>query len=828
MYWLASTEDGRKLLRKYQGLRDKITRQALSHVIASGETAGTSALYWLARSEQGQKVLTADDDGRLIGEISEDALNAVVESGEDAGTTALFWLARSKQGQSVLTADDGELIGMIRENALNAVIDTGPNAGTSALYWLASTGDGQKILFNHQSLIDKITQQGLNQVMASGEHTGKSVLFLLACDFGDIALLNNQPSLINKITRQGLNQVIALGDSAGESPLLQLVRSENGLDVLEANRGRLIEEISQDALNAIVESGEDEGQSALFWLACDNDGQNILVSHRSLRDKITEQGLNQVIASGKFAGESPLYCLAQSEQGQSVLTADNGRLIKMISEDTLNFVVATGLDKDTSALYWLARTEQGQSVLTADDGRLIKMICQETLNAVVATGRNAGTSALYWLASTEGGRRMLAANDELCKKISINGIKSAYRQDDESKSTLMYMLEDEKTRVIFTKVKQLKGLINEIISQSTEKFNKDMLWILTFAPTLISCIDDRERVKGLISRYMEEISPKVKTQILRQYAQTNEGRHFLKEFTDYYPKKKQNEFALPVCVERELTQCIKDDQEEESAPITEDSEQAQSIFDAVCAINFLITINPVRLWSTQADYGCRSVTDISTGNTTGPYDYETIYWHLLSSGRNPSSRKQILSVNQDPDEVIITADDPLMQSNNLLVSPARIKEAIATWLSDRLSDATPKNSSIESQVIQNTTIQADDGTLESPKVMMLLDILQDEHGLGFLMAFIDLVHAKLTLSDFMVPLHKLPEACLKCMLELYCDAEQSMMLKEDSQATLCDLLASTEAGLALLNFQVPENIPVAEQGLFANAAGGGLVSPRNR
>jgi len=54
--------------------------------------------------------------------------------------------------------------------------------------------------------------------------------------------------------------------------------------------------------------------------------------------------------------------------------------------------------------------------------------------------------------------------------------------------------------------------------------------------------------------------------------------------------------------------------------------------------------------------------------------------------------------------VIITADDALMQSNNLLVSPAQIKEAIATWLSDRLIDATPKDSSIELQVIQTTTM----------------------------------------------------------------------------------------------------------------------------
>ena len=102
---------------------------------------------------------------------------------------------------------------------------------------------------------------------------------------------------------------------------------------------------------------------------------------------------------------------------------------------------------------------------------------------------------------------------------------------------------------------------------------------------------------------------------------------------------------------------------------------------------------------------------------------------------------KILSDNQDPDEVIITAEDLLMQLNNLLVSPARIKEAIATWLSNRLSDATANDSSIESQVIQTTTMWVDDDPLKSPKVMMLLDILQDKNGLGFLMAFTEVVRS---------------------------------------------------------------------------------------
>jgi len=109
--------------------------------------------------------------------------------------------------------------------------------------------------------------------------------------------------------------------------------------------------------------------------------------------------------------------------------------------------------------------------------------------------------------------------------------------------------------------------------------------------------------------------------------------------------------------------------------------------------------------------------------------------------------------------------------------------------------------------------------------MMLVDILQDENGLGFLLAFTEVVRAKLSRCDFELPLQNLKEGDLDKMLKLYCDAEQSMMLKENPQATLCDLLASTEAGRALLDHLAPVKTAVSDQGLFANAAGGGVVTP---
>ena len=122
-------------------------------------------------------------------------------------------------------------------------------------------------------------------------------------------------------------------------------------------------------------------------------------------------------------------------------------------------------------------------------------------------------------------------------------------------------------------------------------------------------------------------------------------------------------------------------------------------------------------------------------------------------------------------------------------------------------------------------MQADDDPLESPKVMMLVDILQDENGQGFLMAFKSVIQDKLSRSDFEIPLQNYKEGNLEKMLKLFCDPEQSMMLKENPQATLCDLLASTQAGQALLDLFAPNNTVVADQGLFANAAGGGAVTP---
>ena len=170
--------------------------------------------------------------------------------------------------------------------------------------------------------------------------------------------------------------------------------------------------------------------------------------------------------------------------------------------------------------------------------------------------------------------------------------------------------------------------------------------------------------------------------------------------------------------------------------------------------------------------------------------------------------------------VIITADGPLMQSNNLLLQPARIKEAIATWLSDRLSEAVPQNRWFIANVIR---LFIGHDPLESPKVMMLVDILQDENGLGFLIAFKSVIQDKLSRSDFEIPLQNLKEGDLDKMLELYCNAEQSMRLKKDPQATLCELLASTQTGQELLDLLAPNNTAVSDQGLFANAAGGGIA-----
>ena len=318
-----------------------------------------------------------------------------------------------------------------------------------------------------------------------------------------------------------------------------------------------------------------------------------------------------------------------------------------------------------------------------------------------------------------------------------------------------------------------------------------------------------------------------KTQFLRQYARSVEGKRFLTDFTQYHPKKAMNHYSLPACVDKALGDLVQNDQEESTLATLEDGNQETQILQTD-PISYRIIINPVRLWSAQSDSMTRSISSIHTGNTTGPFEYEGIYWSLLMNGMNPMSQKKILSDNQDPDEVIIAADDLLMQSHNLLVPPDQIREAIATWLSDRLSDAEPKEISIVSHLIQNTSVQTDDDPFASPKVMMLVDILQDEHGLSFLMAFKEVVQAKLTVSDFMLPLHKLPEAGLKNMHELYCDAEQSMMLKEDSQATLCDVLTCTEAGQALLDLLAPDNTSVADQGLFASAASGTTVNPRNR
>ena len=158
----------------------------------------------------------------------------------------------------------------------------------------------------------------------------------------------------------------------------------------------------------MIRDGKYAGKSIAYCLASHDCGREILGRHRSLREKITQQGLNQLRASGGNAGTSPLFWLAKSEYGRSVLRADNDRLIGMINKDALN--------------------------------------------AIVESSEDAGQSALLLLASTEDGRSMLAANRDLCEKITLTGIKSVNSQADEIKSTLMYLLEDRQTRVIFAKL----------------------------------------------------------------------------------------------------------------------------------------------------------------------------------------------------------------------------------------------------------------------------------------------------------------------------------------------------------------------------------------
>ena len=86
---------------------------------------------------------------------------------------------------------------------------------------------------------------------------------------------------------------------------------------------------------------------------------------------------------------------------------------------------------------------------------------------------------------------LLATNHDLCEKIALTGLSIINTHAFDQKSALMHLLEDRETRSLFEEIEHLNGFITEKINERHETANKDLLYILTFAPHLMPTVIER-------------------------------------------------------------------------------------------------------------------------------------------------------------------------------------------------------------------------------------------------------------------------------------------------------------------------------------------------
>jgi hypothetical protein len=193
-------------LYKNKKLRNSILSKGLNAVIQDGPSKGTSAVFWLAITQDGRKILV--EDPILRDKITAEGLNAIALDGAIKSTSALSWLAATSEGQRILV-EDKILRDKITAEALNAVEVNEPHKGKTAVYWLTVTSEGQKILAEDKILRDKITAEGLNAIALDGPHKGISAISLLLCaDKGREILLQDNARLLMMISTDTLTQSI--------------------------------------------------------------------------------------------------------------------------------------------------------------------------------------------------------------------------------------------------------------------------------------------------------------------------------------------------------------------------------------------------------------------------------------------------------------------------------------------------------------------------------------------------------------------------------------------------------------------------------------------
>ena len=562
-------------------------------------------------------------------------------------------------------------------NDLNTVVCEGPLSGYSPLSFLASRHGGEQLLINDEVLRGKITAGGLNTVIVEGLDNGKSALYFLTGNPQGPRLLKNDEVLRGKITSAGLNAVIAQGLLRGISVLLHLAIFSEGRQLL-IDDAVLRAKITDVGLNAVVAEGPLGGKSALLYLAGFSEGRQLLIDDEVLRAKITDVGLNAVIAEGEEKGESALYLLACNPKGRQLLIYDEV-LRSKITVAGLNAVIAGGEYKGKSALYFLACYPEGRQLLI-DDKDLRGKITAEGLNAIVVEGEYKGYSALWFLASSPDGWSLLREQKSLYENISLKGLVSTFLHDNNDGSSkrysvLAYILEDKNKHAILFDNAHIMADIIRFINLR-----------LTLLVNSSQEADDYMVGDHVVKLLLENTPGRFSTILSSQSISSDNFRTYLNMNPDMI-----NVMAKSLDGRSMIKEFITFYPKKPHNGFFVPDNVRQEIKDAFTdnldivtdQVSQDIVINPVKI--TQEDCNI--------------HEYRDIYWWLLVHRTHPITRKPVaLEVGQDPDDVLVF-DEVKMQA---------IKELLKTWLHENMHEK-------------------------------LVDIIKDQNGIDFLLAFSDTV-----------------------------------------------------------------------------------------
>lgn len=500
----------------------------------------------------------------------------------------------------------------IKAEKLNQSIKNGPEKGVSILWALTLSEKGQCAIENNRSVLGKISVTGFNTPIAHKPDKGSTPLFWLVSTCTGRNLLASNPRLIRKIRPKGLNAVIEDGPYRGQSAFWWLISTAKGIGMLHDNPDLFIN-IDSKCLNTICEEGLHAGKSVLWWLSIEHSGQKFLHKNPKIIKQITKHGLNNIT----YDGSSSMFWLTATVLGCNILKKYG--LVDLFDSKTLNHRITTGRCTGLSVLFNLSKNSTSRSLLM-DTTSISHMIAADTLNASPSFGVYADLSPLILLCGADDGLKILQNNPHLIDKISINGLNRTIKRGQHiGQSALSRLTATDLGLEIISDHPSLIAKIsteglNTMHSLGSKNNTSSLIFlanntlgrhILQKNENIIKCIS----ADGL--KYAIQNNTSTITGIM---GSTASGKKLLRKYTKYHPKKHQMAFIIPKNIEAYL----------------------RDAFD-IDPITYKIIINPAR---------------VENSRSQKIYEYESLYWWLITERKDPCTFEQIPISCNDPDDIV--------------------------------------------------------------------------------------------------------------------------------------------------------------------------------